>query len=79
MVVGLRVLREKESEATALWPLVDTFIATAGPGAMKVLLLDRGFINGPQIGRLPPDLVRRGFYVGTSRDETVEELLEPDH
>jgi hypothetical protein len=52
VVVGLRVLRADESEATALWPLVDTFLATVGPGVMKVLLLDRGFINGAQIGRL---------------------------
>ena len=52
VVVGLRVLRERESEATAFWPLLDTFLATVGPGVMKVLLLDRGFINGPQIGRL---------------------------
>jgi Transposase DDE domain len=52
VVVGVRVLRGDESEATALWPLVDTFLATVGPGVMKVLLLDRGFINGPQIGRL---------------------------
>ncbi|MBW3599946.1 MAG: transposase [Planctomycetes bacterium] len=51
LVVGIRVLREGESEATALWPLVDTFIQKL-PGVMKVLLLDRGFINGPQIGRL---------------------------
>ena len=34
------------------WPLLDTFLATVGPDVMKVLLLDRGFINGPQIGRL---------------------------
>ena len=52
VVVGVRVLREHESEATALWPLVDTFLATVGEGVMKVLLLDRGFINGAQIGKL---------------------------
>lgn len=52
VVVGVRVLRDHESEATALWPLVDTFVEIAGRGVMKVLLLDRGFINGPQIGRL---------------------------
>lgn len=52
VVVGVHVLREAESEATALWPLIDTFLATVGPDVMKVLLLDRGFINGPQIGRL---------------------------
>ena len=55
VVVGVRVLREDESEATALWPLVDTFLATVGPGVMKVLLLDRGFINGQHIGRLKRD------------------------
>ena len=26
VVVGVRVLRDHESEATALWPLVDTFV-----------------------------------------------------
>lgn len=52
VVVGVRVLREGESEATALWPLLETFFAAVGEGLMKVLLLDRGFINGPQIGRL---------------------------
>lgn len=52
VVAGVRVLRGNESEATALWPLVDTFVEVVGRGVMKVLLLDRGFINGPQIGRL---------------------------
>lgn len=55
VVVGVRVLRGNESEATALWPLVDTFVEVAGRGVMKVLLLDRGFINGPQMGRLKQD------------------------
>jgi len=51
VVVGIHVLRKGESEAAAFWPLVDTFVEKM-PGVMKVLLLDRGFINGPQIGRL---------------------------
>ena len=55
VVVGVRVLRGNESEASALWPLVDTFVESVGRGVMKVLLLDRGFINGPQIGRLKLD------------------------
>ena len=55
VVVGIRLLKADESEATALWPLVDTFLATMGPDVMKVLLLDRGFINGAQIGRLKRD------------------------
>lgn len=55
VVAGVRVLKADESEATALWPLVDTFLAAVGKNVMKVLLLDRGFINGPQIGRLKRD------------------------
>jgi hypothetical protein len=55
VVVGVRVLRANESEATALWPLVDTFLEHLGRGVIKVLLVDRGFINGPQIGRLKQD------------------------
>ena len=52
VVVGVRMLRIGESEATALWPLLNTFLAAAGSGVMKVLLVDRGFINGAEIGRL---------------------------
>jgi hypothetical protein len=55
VVAGVRVLRDGDSEATALWPLVDTFVENVGKGVMKVLLVDRGFINGPQIGRLKLD------------------------
>ena len=55
VVVGVRVLRAGESEATALWPLLDTFLAAVGSGVMKVLLVDRGFINGAEIGRLKRD------------------------
>jgi len=55
VVVGLRVLRADESEATALWPLVHRFVECVGRGVMQVLLLDRGFINGAQIGRLKQD------------------------
>jgi hypothetical protein len=55
LVAGLAVLRDNESEATAFWPLLDTFLGAVGKGVMKVLLLDRGFINGAQIGRLKAD------------------------
>lgn len=51
VVAGLRVLPKGETEATALWPMVDTFVKHQ-PGVMKILLVDRGFIDGPQIGRL---------------------------
>jgi len=55
VVAGLRVLRANESEATALWPLLDTFLMHAGSDVLKILLVDRGFINGEQIGRLKQD------------------------
>ena len=55
LVAGLRVLKANDAEATALWPMLDTFLATVGKDVMKVLLLDRGFINGEQIGRLKRD------------------------
>jgi hypothetical protein len=55
LVAGLAVLKDNESEATAFWPLLDTFLATAGKGVMKILLLDRGFINGEKIGWLKRD------------------------
>jgi len=35
-----------------LWELVDTFVAAVGRGVLKILVLDRGFIDGPQMGRL---------------------------
>jgi len=52
VVAGLRVLKANESEATAFWPLVDGFVQHVGRGVIQVLLLDRGFIDGPQIGRM---------------------------
>jgi len=55
VVVGVHVLRVGESEATTLWPLLETFLTAVGSGVMKVLLVDRGFINGPEIGRLKRD------------------------
>jgi Transposase DDE domain len=55
LVAGLAVLRDNESEATAFWPVLDTFLGAVGKGVMKVLVLDRGFINGAQIGRLKAD------------------------
>jgi len=50
-----KVLRGNQAEGPALWELVDTFVETAGPGVVKTLMVDRGFIEGPQIGRLKTD------------------------
>jgi hypothetical protein len=52
VVAGLRVLRANQAEAPALWELIETFLEAVGRGVMKVLVVDRGFIDGPQIGQL---------------------------
>lgn len=52
VVCGVRVLRDKETEGAALWPLIDRFVGAVGAGVIKILLVDRGFIDGPQIGRM---------------------------
>ncbi len=38
-------------EGPILWGLVDGFVEAVGRGVMKRLILDRGFIDGKQIGR----------------------------
>ena len=55
VVVGLKVMRANQAEGPALWELVDTFVDAVGQGVMKILILDRGFIDGPQIGRVKTD------------------------
>ena len=52
VVAGLRVMRANQAEAPALWDLLETFVDAVGRGVLKVLLVDRGFIDGSQIGRL---------------------------
>jgi len=56
VIAGLRVLRADQSEAPALWEIIETFVQAVGPGILKVLVVDRGFIDGPQIGHLKQDL-----------------------
>ena len=55
VVAGLRALHAKEAEAPALWALVEGFVQAAGPGAIRVLVVDRGFIDGAQIAHLKTD------------------------
>lgn len=53
---GLTVLPGKDSEVPWLRRLVDDFVAAAGKGVMKLLIFDRGFIDGPAISHLKTDL-----------------------
>jgi len=49
--VAVRVLPGTASECPALYALVDEVVAAVGPGVLRRLLLDRGFLDGAAIGR----------------------------
>jgi hypothetical protein len=48
---GLEVTSGKDHECPILYRLVEQFVAAHGKGVMKRLILDRGFLDGPAIGR----------------------------
>ncbi len=50
LYAGLSVVAGNKHEGPILWGLVDGFVEAVGPGVMKRLILDRGFIDGEQIG-----------------------------
>jgi hypothetical protein len=52
---GLAVMAGKESELPQLRTLVDRFVGAVGEGVMKLLIFDRGFIDGPTISHLKQD------------------------
>jgi hypothetical protein len=51
LYAGLSVVSGNRQEGPILWELVDGFVEAVGRGVMKRLILDRGFIDGKQIGR----------------------------
>ncbi len=51
LYAGLAVVAGNKHEGPVLWGLVDGFVEAVGSGVMKRLILDRGFIDGEQIGR----------------------------
>jgi hypothetical protein len=51
LYAGLSVVAGNKHEGPILWGLVDGFVEAVGRGVMKRLILDRGFIDGKQIGR----------------------------
>ncbi len=55
LMVGFRLLSGKQSELPPLYDLVDTFVDAVGPGVIKRLILDRGFLDGERIGHLKLD------------------------
>jgi len=51
LYAGLSVVASNKHEGPILWGLVDGFVEAVGRGVMKRLILDRGFLDGKQIGR----------------------------
>jgi len=49
---GLHIMPGKESESPEVWPLVERFVKAAGKGVMKLLIYDRGLVDGETVGRL---------------------------
>ncbi len=52
---GLRVSQGKDNDLPILYRMVDEFVAYHGTGIIKRLILDRGFLDGPSIGRCKQD------------------------
>jgi len=51
LYAGIEVASGKDHECPILYRLVEQFVAAHGKGVMKRLILDRGFLDGPAIGR----------------------------
>jgi hypothetical protein len=51
LYVAVKVVAGKDHEAPILYRMIEEFIQYHGKGIIKKLLLDRGFLDGPQIGR----------------------------
>ena len=50
-----RLTAGQDHEAPVLYQLVEAFVEHHGHGVMKRLILDRGFLDGVQIGRCKKD------------------------
>lgn len=53
--VAARVVSGRRHECPILYELVDEVVRAVGRDVIKVLIVDRGFIDGPQLGRLQQD------------------------
>lgn len=49
---GTHVLPGKASEVVEVWPIAERFVDAVGPGVMKLLVYDRGLIDGKTVSRL---------------------------
>jgi len=53
---GANVLPGKAAEVTQVWPMVERFVNAVGRGVMKLLVFDRGLIDGKTVSRLKTQL-----------------------
>ncbi len=53
---GLSLLPGKAAEVPEFGPMIDRFVSAAGQGVMKMVIFDRGFIDGKTITHLKRDL-----------------------
>lgn len=51
LYAAMEVVGGKNHESPILYRMVDRFVEYHGQGVMKKLILDRGFLDGPEIGR----------------------------
>ncbi len=51
LYAGMQVTAGKDHESPILYQMVEQFVGSHGQGVMKRLILDRGFLDGPSIGR----------------------------
>jgi hypothetical protein len=56
LYAGIRVTRGKDHECPILYEMVEQFVNYVGKGIMKVLIVDRGFLDGESIGKCKSEL-----------------------
>lgn len=54
--VGVQVVSGRTNESAVLYEMVERFVGAVGRGVMKLLILDRGFLDGEAIGKCRKDL-----------------------
>ena len=55
LTVAARVVPGNKHECPILYEMVDDFVKAVERGWMKILMVDRGLIDGPNMGRLKTD------------------------